>query len=147
MSALVNTSGAFAPAESGPLVFSRRVPIIFADGYYIPKAASTMVKIQRTVTSDLERAVAEAFYRVTGVEEVRLETRDEGVTLWILGNNLSDEAIEDIVSIELSLRQRFPTNHILVEVSDRFDRKQLRKYVFWEQLTLVKPAIHFSARA
>lgn len=65
---------------------------------------------------------AQVLYRVPGVETVRGQERDGGITLWIQGNNLSEQAMEALVDHGIALHRAFPAFSPLLEIHDHFGR-------------------------
>jgi len=103
-----------------------------------------MTRIESTGAISLDKAAANRFYGIPGVEEVRREDLAQGVVFWVRGSNLSDEALDAIVDAKWSLLDEFPECPVHLEIVDRFGREPLHSS-FWEDLPLVRPATYLSA--
>lgn len=103
-----------------------------------------MARMESTGAVSLEKAAADSFYDIPGVEEVRREDLAQGVVFWVRGSNLSDEALDAIIDAKWSLVDEFPKRPIHLEIIDRFGREPLHSG-FWENLPLVRSATYLSA--
>lgn len=103
-----------------------------------------MARIESTGAVSLDRAAADRFCGIPGVEEVRREDLAQGIVFWVRGSNLSDEALDAIIDAKWSLVDEFPERPVHLEIVDRFGRGPLHSS-FWENLPLVRPATYLSA--
>jgi len=93
----------------------------------------------------LDKEAAQLLFAIETVLAIRREDSPSGVTLWLRGDNLTDDDVAEISRIELDLFHKYPEFRIIIEIRDYYGRRPLRSE-FWEHLTVVQqPASAYTA--
>lgn len=79
-------------------------------------------------------------YAIPGVEQLYYMRDENGVIFFALCNNISDDNLDLLVEEGVKLGRAFPSDHVIVDVSDRYGREQLHS-TYLESYTFVYPTI------